>query len=48
MMPMEGGIHGVEDILLGFGPKDAGSIPAGSALHVSRFPLQTPVLSENI
>ena len=23
-------IHGVEDILLGFGPKDAGSIPAGS------------------
>ena len=25
-----GRIHGVEDILLGFGPKDAGSIPAGS------------------
>ena len=24
-------IHGVEDILLGFEPKDAGSIPAGSA-----------------
>ena len=23
-------IHGVEDILLGFEPKDAGSIPAGS------------------
>lgn len=23
-------IHGVADILLGFGPKDAGSIPAGS------------------
>jgi hypothetical protein len=32
MIPMEGRIHGVEDILLGFGPKDAGSIPAGSAL----------------
>ncbi len=30
MIPMEGRIHGVEDILLGFGPKDAGSIPAGS------------------
>jgi hypothetical protein len=25
-------IHGVEDILLGFGPRDAGSIPAGSML----------------
>jgi hypothetical protein len=25
-------IHGVEDILLGFEPKDAGSIPAGSVL----------------
>lgn len=25
-------IHGVEDILLGFEPKDAGSIPAGSAV----------------
>ena len=25
-----GRIHGVEDILLGFEPKDAGSIPAGS------------------
>ncbi len=27
-----GRIHGVEDILLGFEPKDAGSIPAGSVL----------------
>jgi hypothetical protein len=27
-------IHGVEDILLGFEPKDAGSIPAGSAYFV--------------
>ena len=25
-------IHGVEDILLGFEPKDAGSIPAGSVI----------------
>ena len=25
-------IHGVEDILLGFEPKDAGSIPAGSVV----------------
>ena len=29
-----GRIHGVEDILLGFEPKDAGSIPAGSAYCV--------------
>lgn len=29
---MIGRIHGVEDILLGFEPKDAGSIPAGSVL----------------
>jgi hypothetical protein len=29
-----GRIHGVEDILLGFEPKDAGSIPAGSAFVV--------------
>ena len=28
---MKSRIHGVEDILLGFEPKDAGSIPAGSA-----------------
>ncbi len=27
-------IHGVEDILLGFEPKDAGSIPAGSVFSV--------------
>jgi hypothetical protein len=26
-------IHGVEDILLGFEPKDAGSIPAGSVFN---------------
>jgi hypothetical protein len=36
MIPMEGRIHGVEDILLGFGPKDAGSIPAGSALFIKQ------------
>ena len=29
-------IHRVEDILLGFEPKDAGSIPAGSVI----FPVQ--------
>jgi hypothetical protein len=34
MIPMEGRIHGVEDILLGFGPKDAGSIPAGSVYEI--------------
>lgn len=34
MIPMEGRIHGVEDILLGFGPKDAGSIPAGSVFVI--------------
>ena len=28
-------IHGVEDILLGFEPKDAGSIPAGSVFLLS-------------
>ena len=27
-------IHGVEDILLGFEPKDAGSIPAGSVINI--------------
>ena len=27
-------IHGVEDILLGFEPKDAGSIPAGSVFLI--------------
>ena len=27
-------IHGVEDILLGFEPKDAGSIPAGSVKKI--------------
>lgn len=32
MILMKGRIHGVEDILLGFGPRDAGSIPAGSAV----------------
>lgn len=30
MIEMHEGTHGVEDILLGFEPKDAGSIPAGS------------------
>ena len=30
-------IHGVEDILLGFEPKDAGSIPAGSVFSNIRF-----------
>jgi hypothetical protein len=29
-------IHGVEDILLGFEPKDAGSIPAGSVFWIER------------
>ena len=29
-------IHGVEDILLGFEPKDAGSIPAGSVFLVKK------------
>ena len=31
-----GRIHGVEDILLGFEPKDAGSIPAGSVFFVKK------------
>ncbi len=30
-------IHGVEDILLGFEPKDAGSIPAGSVFSKKRL-----------
>lgn len=32
-----GRIHGVEDILLGFEPKDAGSIPAGSVTILPLF-----------
>ena len=32
MIEMHEGTHGVEDILLGFEPKDAGSIPAGSVI----------------
>ncbi len=32
-----GRIHGVEDILLGFEPKDAGSIPAGSVFFLNVF-----------
>ncbi len=32
MIEIREGIHGVVDILLGFEPKDAGSIPAGSVI----------------
>jgi hypothetical protein len=32
MIETEEGTHGVVDILLGFEPKDAGSIPAGSVI----------------
>jgi hypothetical protein len=32
----KGWIHGVEDILLGFEPKDAGSIPAGSVVFIKQ------------
>ena len=36
-------IHGVEDILLGFEPKDAGSIPAGSVFSkAGLFEFDTP------
>ncbi len=34
MIETEEGTHGVVDILLGFEPKDAGSIPAGSVNFV--------------
>ena len=33
------GTHGVEDILLGFEPKDAGSIPAGSVISSRVHPV---------
>ncbi len=39
-------IHGVEDILLGFEPKDAGSIPAGS-VFIKMVDLQNK-FSENL
>lgn len=37
-------IHGVEDILLGFEPKDAGSIPAGSVFTKTEMIARTASL----
>ena len=41
-------IHGVEDILLGFEPKDAGSIPAGSVFLVKKKIFQVCCYTQNV